>query len=85
MVERLKIVVWGKPLLGLGSVQFLPKEPKLESHQHQDEIYTQNMHQEPSVTQRSNLEMVDRGVFDWVPDILEVWNFKHGTNLILPQ
>ena len=27
-------------------------------------VYVQNMHQEPPVTQRSNLEIVDRGVFD---------------------
>ena len=78
MVERSKIVVWGKSLLGLGSVQVLSKEPKLASHQYQDKIYIQNMYQEPSVTQRTNLEMVDRGVFDWDPDIPETWNLKHG-------
>ena len=44
---------------------------KLEILHHYEIIYLQNVHQEPPVTQRSNLEMVDRGVFDGVPDILQ--------------
>ena len=32
------------------------------------------MCQEPPFTQRSNLEMVDMGVFDGVTDILKTWN-----------
>ena len=35
-----------------------------------------NVHQKPPVTQRSNMDMVYRGVFDGVPDILETWNMK---------
>ena len=33
-------------------------------------VYLKNVFQEPSVTERSNQEMVDRSVFDGVPDIL---------------
>ena len=41
------------------------------------------MRQEQPVTQRSNLKMVDRGVFDGVPDILpthgcKTWYGHHG-------
>ena len=36
--------------------------------------------QEGHVLQGSNLEMVDRGVFDGVPDIIESWNLKLCTS-----
>ena len=38
-----------------------------------------NVCQEPPIIQGSNLEMVDRGVFDVFPDVLETYNLKHGT------
>ena len=36
--------------------------------------------QEPPVLQGSNLEMVDRGLLDGLPDILETWNLKCSTS-----
>ena len=38
-----------------------------------------NVCQEPPIIQGSNLEMVDRCVFGWVPDILDTSKLKHGT------
>ena len=32
------------------------------------------------VLQGPNQEMVDRGVFDGVPDVTETWNLKHETS-----
>ena len=53
-------------------------DQKLKTLYHQDMKYVQTLHQEPSVTQRSNQDMVDRGVYDWVPDIPETQELKHG-------
>ena len=39
----------------------------------------QNVFQEPCFTQRSNQEMVERGVFDGVPDIPETQDLKNST------
>ena len=48
-------------------------------------IYLQKVRQDPPVLQGSNLEMVDRGLLDSVPDVLETWNLKHDTpGLTLP-
>ena len=38
------------------------------------------IHPEHPVFQGSNLDMVDRGVLDSVPDVLETWNLKHDTS-----
>ena len=53
---------------------------KFETWHLQGIVELLNGHQKPSVLKGSNLEMVEGGVLDWVPDILETWNLKHETS-----
>ena len=52
---------------------------EIETWHLQTFIYLQKVRQEPPVLQGSNLEMVDRGLPDKLPDILDTWKLKHGT------
>ena len=56
-----------------------PRDLKFETWHLQGLLYLQNVCQEHPVLQEYNLEMVDRGVLDSVPDVLETWNLKHDT------
>ena len=62
-----------------------PRDLKFETWHLQGLLYLQNVCQGHPVLQGSNLEMVDRGVFDRVPDVLETWFSKHDTSRAYPN
>ena len=56
-----------------------PRDLKFKIWHLQGLLDLENVCQEHTVLQGSNLEMVDRGVLDRVPDVLETWNSKYDT------
>ena len=66
----------------LGACSWCPRILEIETWHLQAIPNLQKVRQEPSVLQGSNLEMVDRGVLDKVPDIPVTWNLKQDTSTV---
>ena len=71
-----QIVILSKPAVNFVSFFNYPKIKLIRNSRKISSTFTTIHHQKPPVPQESNQEMVDRDVFDGVPDILETLNLE---------